>query len=146
MDTFHIHNNNQLIIRPTAFSLSTDDRPDSPRQGEVDFHMPLPVEDADQLMRLLADRFPERYAAHVKPRPGTVAAMLDEEMQDLWDSPLAQQLAAPADRANMSDFARIPLKVLADRLGAAGISVDLYHAATRMADAANRAPDPTKLA
>ena len=70
MDTFHIHNGDQLIIRPTAFSVSTDDRPDSPRQGQVDMHMPLTAKDADQLMALLADRFPDVYAKH--PRRDTL--------------------------------------------------------------------------
>jgi hypothetical protein len=76
MDTFHIHNDDQLIIRPTAFTVTTDDRPDSPRQGQVDYHMPLTADDASQLMSLLANRFPEAYAART---PGRSTLLLTTE-------------------------------------------------------------------
>lgn len=76
----------------------------------------------------------------------SVYACLEDGIGDLWcETTLAEQLVQPATVPNMADLSRIPLMQLANVLGARGISVELYHAATRMADAANLAPDPTKL-
>lgn len=75
----------------------------------------------------------------------SVYAMLESGTMDVWGSDLPTQLAAKATTDNMSDIARIPLMQLANELKAGPNSARLYHEVTALADAANFAPDPTKM-
>jgi hypothetical protein len=74
----------------------------------------------------------------------SVYSLLEECIEDLWDSTLAEQLALEATTANVADIARVPLMQLANVLKAGPNAVRLYHEVTAIADAANFAPDPTR--